>query len=1074
MASAEIGRIFIRVMPNTDGFREEVKAAAEKAEKQTDPIKVDVEANDTGLKESVKAAVEDVQSTTDPVKIDTELDTAGAESDAKELSALLESSLGDIQAAVELNGEQAMMDAQRIGKSIQSSLDNIELLLEINNETMGEMVTAISALKTYARQNPIKVPIQPDTKPALTAIDKLKNRLKEIGKEKFASFDPIKDPFEAISRSSGLRMLIDLHKEKFKAFANFDQIAMKVGVLGLAFQTLGAAVIASAGNLLSWGKDLASIGAIAIPIPGVLAGIALAMMPVKAAMKDFGKYIPEAQAKWQGLQKTMSVNFWAKAQAPIRDMINNLFPAFSKGMETIATNMGTMFGNLAAGFQKSMGGGVLEGMMGNVAKATAIASKGMGDLAQALTTLLKIGMARLPALAQSFNNLTKSTSEWLSEMDKSGKMDQWINTGIANLKALGGVVVGLGGIFGGLAKAAQAAGASTLQSLSDTLNRASAAVNSGPFQAALTSFLTDVYAFTNQVGQALSNGIGQALAALGPMFGQSLANLAPVLSQAITNLFNGLSAPSSVANFAAFFDGLKRGVETLLPSFEALGSKISIVFQLAGTAFANLSGILNSFILELVPILTAIQQPASDFMNAIGTSMANVLKATGPAIQLLAGYFAQLLTAMAPVATAFGSLAPVLGQVGVILANVFGTAVAFITPLMQTWAAMIPSLADAFGQLLSAIAPLTQYLPMIGTVLGTIGSLIMTVVIGALTGLISGVVNVIEGVKKVFQGLIDFVTGVFTGNWSLAWEGIKTVLVGILQTIWGVLEVWINVTLLGAIRGGLLKILMGWKGGWAAVKGAGEAVWNAIKGAFSTFGATLQGIARGFLQMITSSWSAGWATIKAVAGLAWSVLKTGMANMVGNIVAGAFKFVAAIRNMMSQALSAMRDGVGKFVAIGLAIAEGVARGIANGANIVADAARNIASNAYNAAKNFLDINSPSKLFARMSESIPEGMAKGINDGQHMAVDAAVSMAKAVAAVPITLGDIEPPSSTKIDAAFKSALGFDDVSGVPTTGNTTVMNNTFNAANFSADDAFKALSFGVKQMEMSGQYQGGDY
>lgn len=38
--------------------------------------------------------------------------------------------------------------------------------------------------------------------------------------------------------------------------------------------------------------------------------------------------------------------------------------------------------------------------------------------------------------------------------------------------------------------------------------------------------------------------------------------------------------------------------------------------------------------------------------------------------------------------------------------------------------------------------------------------------------------NVIENARRMFQGLIDFVAGVFTGDWSRAWDGIKNIFGG--------------------------------------------------------------------------------------------------------------------------------------------------------------------------------------------------------------------------------------------------------------------------------------------------------
>lgn len=57
---------------------------------------------------------------------------------------------------------------------------------------------------------------------------------------------------------------------------------------------------------------------------------------------------------------------------------------------------------------------------------------------------------------------------------------------------------------------------------------------------------------------------------------------------------------------------------------------------------------------------------------------------------------------------------------------------------------------------------------------------------------LSGVKQVIDGVKQIFQGIIDFIVGVFTGDWSRAWEGVKSVFSGIINGIAGIFKAPIN------------------------------------------------------------------------------------------------------------------------------------------------------------------------------------------------------------------------------------------------------------------------------------------
>jgi phage-related protein len=52
----------------------------------------------------------------------------------------------------------------------------------------------------------------------------------------------------------------------------------------------------------------------------------------------------------------------------------------------------------------------------------------------------------------------------------------------------------------------------------------------------------------------------------------------------------------------------------------------------------------------------------------------------------------------------------------------------------------------------------------------------------------------------VFKGIITFFTGVFTGDWKKAWEGLSGIVGGIFQTIGSVIATPINVAI-GAING---------------------------------------------------------------------------------------------------------------------------------------------------------------------------------------------------------------------------------------------------------------------------------
>ena len=113
------------------------------------------------------------------------------------------------------------------------------------------------------------------------------------------------------------------------------------------------------------------------------------------------------------------------------------------------------------------------------------------------------------------------------------------------------------------------------------------------------------------------------------------------------------------------------------------------------------------------------------------------------------------------------------------------------------------------------------------------------------------------------------------------------------------------------------------------------------------------------------------------------ILEAGF-KLIVELAAGLIK---AIPKAVDGALKIIQKIIDKFRStnwgdVGRAVVEGIANGIRNLGGVIADAARSVAQSALNAAKSFLGIASPSKVFRReVGEQIPAGMAEGIEDGE---------------------------------------------------------------------------------------------
>ncbi len=63
---------------------------------------------------------------------------------------------------------------------------------------------------------------------------------------------------------------------------------------------------------------------------------------------------------------------------------------------------------------------------------------------------------------------------------------------------------------------------------------------------------------------------------------------------------------------------------------------------------------------------------------------------------------------------------------------------------------------------------------------------------GFFDGVIANFNNFYNAGKRIFSGFLDFITGVFTGNWSKAWQGLVDIFGGIFDGIVAVGKAPIN------------------------------------------------------------------------------------------------------------------------------------------------------------------------------------------------------------------------------------------------------------------------------------------
>ena len=126
-------------------------------------------------------------------------------------------------------------------------------------------------------------------------------------------------------------------------------------------------------------------------------------------------------------------------------------------------------------------------------------------------------------------------------------------------------------------------------------------------------------------------------------------------------------------------------------------------------------------------------------------------------------------------------------------------AVVGLVTLIATKGDEIQAMLAQFDEWLSGVFA-TDWTEIFGPVLG-----------GAFNAFFQNIENVWNGIKQIFNGVIDFIRGVFTGDWDRAWKGLGEVLRGIVDTWVAIVKAPINgiIGILNAAIGGINSIING-------------------------------------------------------------------------------------------------------------------------------------------------------------------------------------------------------------------------------------------------------------------------
>ena len=136
------------------------------------------------------------------------------------------------------------------------------------------------------------------------------------------------------------------------------------------------------------------------------------------------------------------------------------------------------------------------------------------------------------------------------------------------------------------------------------------------------------------------------------------------------------------------------------------------------------------------------------------------------------------------------------------LLNAFNAIAPQIGPLVTNIGTAVMNVAMLIGNAIQTILPVIENIVM---VLINVVATVAPPIIAAVSQIFANISNVVMSIQGVFNGLIQFITGVFTGNWSQAWEGVKQIFGNAFDALVELCKIPIN-AVIGVINGAVKGI----------------------------------------------------------------------------------------------------------------------------------------------------------------------------------------------------------------------------------------------------------------------------
>ena len=362
----------------------------------------------------------------------------------------------------------------------------------------------------------------------------------------------------------------------------------------------------------------------------------------------------------------------------------------------------------------------------------------------------------------------------------------------------------------------------------------------------------------------------------------------------------GAGALKGIGTLATTLEKLSPGIELLKKlkkglNFEGILEKLSPItniFSKIGTGIGNL---VTKF-LNLAPVQSIITK--------VGTVLVNLATKFAPITNFLTkigGLVSGLPT---------GVIIAAIALIAAMLINLWNTSKTF----RDNVKAMIDMIVDALSEAKTmiwdeTILPLWDNLKeffaslvemyestgmkdkfeLIATIIGSVLATAITIAIKVFATLFKTVGGVLSGILTRLTGVIKFVTGVFTGNWKLAWTGVKDIVKGTVKAIGSIFSgLWKTITFIfEPIAEWFTKLF---KKAWSGIKSAFASAAKWARGVWKDITNVFSGAKKWFGETFSHAASAVWKAFSNVGNMLKKIAN-GWLSLIEGAVNGIIKGV---------------------------------------------------------------------------------------------------------------------------------------------------------------------------------------